>query len=103
MLRRPSSARRRAALPLRKGSRGDLAVTIRELLWATLRISFIDGITQCCSLHAAYLVHRRDNAMLLTTTGQMLFTMALFGMVAGALLLIAITVADGRGFVFDSG
>src|SRR5262249_50586935 len=44
------SGRRRAALSLRKGSRGDLAVTIRELLWATLRISFIDGITQCCSL-----------------------------------------------------
>ena len=41
--------------------------------------------------------------MLLTTTGQMLFTMALFGVVAGALLLIAITVDDGRGFVFDSG
>src|SRR5262249_60037130 len=38
------------ALRSHKGSRGDLAVTIRELLWATLRISFIDGITQCCSL-----------------------------------------------------
>ena len=32
--------------------------------------------------------------MLLTTTGQMLFTMALFGVVAGALLLIAIAVDD---------
>jgi len=32
--------------------------------------------------------------MLLTTTGQMLFTIALFGVVAGALLLIAIAVDD---------
>ncbi len=35
-----------------------------------------------------------QHAMLLTTTGQMLFTMALFGVVAGALLLIAIAVDD---------
>jgi hypothetical protein len=32
--------------------------------------------------------------MLLTTTGQMLFTMALFGLLAGALLLIAMAVDD---------
>jgi len=32
--------------------------------------------------------------MLLTTTGQILFTMAFFGVVAGALLLIAIAVDD---------
>jgi hypothetical protein len=32
--------------------------------------------------------------MLLTTAGQMLFTIALFGVVAGALLLIAIAADD---------
>jgi hypothetical protein len=32
--------------------------------------------------------------MLLTTTDQMLFTMALFGLLAGVLLLIAMAVDD---------
>lgn len=61
---------------------------------ATLRSSFreVHPFAEAAAACSDY--GQRDNAMLLTTSGQMLFTMALFGVVAGALLLIAIAVDD---------
>jgi len=79
----PMSRRPRLARPRVLTSNGEILAVVEDALRSHYAKE-VEGIYLAVTIretfqdHAAYLVHRRDNARVLTTTGQMLFTMALF-------------------------